>query len=361
MGNQDKIILINNTVGMGNEGMSHVILNYLQHMDTTSMELHFTATDDIDPYIKSVLERYGIVHYVPLKAENLLGYLKRLWKIMTLRTDVLHIHGNSGTMLIEVLLAKLCGVKNIIIHAHSTRTNHPILNSLLKVPMMYLADTCIACSKAAGDWLYGKHPYIVLNNAIDLSKFRYSEDAREKYRTEFGVKEEFLIGHIGHFTPPKNHFFLIDVFYEFHKLEPNSKLLLISDGPRFEQVKQKVSELGLQDAVIFAGRRNDIAGIYSAMDMFTLPSNWEGLPLVLVEAQANGLPILASDVITEDAICTDRFVYKSLKDGPEAWAQQLLQIRDCHYDRKTNTHPDISTKGFDIHTEAEQLRKIYFQ
>lgn len=353
-------VLIISTNGFGYEGITSVVRNYISNMNTENLDFHFVADSQISDDLHQVFLGLGTIHFIEKRKSSLKKYLVGLFQLLRkVRFDVVHIHGNSGTMLIEVVLAKICRVKNIIIHAHSTSTNHPIINGLLKVPMMHLADTCLACSKAAGDWLYGKHPYIILNNAIDLNRFRFDENSRIKYREEFGVKEEFLIGHIGHFTPPKNHFFLIDVFCEFHKLEPNSKLLLISDGPRFEQVKAKVADLGLQDAVIFAGRRNDIAGIYSAMDLFVLPSCWEGLPLVLVEAQANGLPILASDVITEDAICTDRILYKSLEDGTASWAQQLRQIRDCQYDRKSDTHADISANGFDIHMEADKLRNLY--
>ncbi len=170
-----------------------------------------------------------------------------------------------------------------------------------------------------------------------------------------------MIGHIGHFTEPKNHFFLIDVFAQFHKLEPASKLLLISDGPRFQQVKEQVARLGLEDAVIFAGRRSDVAGIYSAMDLFILPSCWEGLPLVLVEAQMNGLPLLVSDVVTKVAKCTDLLQYKPLEDGARSWAETLRQMLKTPGDRRADYRPVIAEKGFDIHAEAAKLRELYLK
>ena len=356
-----KKVLIINTVGFQYNGINSVISNYLTNMNREGLRFVFPVYEDIMPSLKAELEALGETAVVSNRKKKITGYMRDLMGLMKDNFDAVHIHGNSGTMLIEVALAKLCGVKHVMIHSHSTRTNHPIVNRLLKAPMMCLADTCIACSRASGQWLYGNYPHTVLNNAVDLPGFRFSEESRETYRREFGIRDEFLIGHIGHFSAAKNHFFLIDIFREFHKLEPRSKLLLLSDGPRFEQVKAKVAELGLEDAVIFAGRRNDIAGIYSAMDLFILPSCWEGLPLVLVEAQANGLPVLASDVITEDAICTDRILYKSLEDGAPAWADQLMQLRDRGYDRTADTHPDIAAKGFDIREEAEKLRTIYFQ
>lgn len=358
-----KKILISPTLGLDLEGITSVIYNYTKAMDRSDLQLSFLTYGDLKPAVRERFEPLGEILLVSDRKQSTKAYILDYVRLLRAGSfDVVHIHGNSGTMAIEAVLAKLCGVRKVIVHTHSTKTNHPVVNCILKAPMMRLADTCIACSKASGEWLYGNYPYTVLNNAIDLNRFRFSEVNREKYRDEFGIKDEFLVGHIGHFTPPKNHFFLIDIFFEFHKLEPNSKLLLISDGPRFDQVKAKVAELGMEDVVIFAGRRSDIAGIYSAMDLFILPSCWEGLPLVMVEAQANGLPVLASDVITEDAICCpERVQFKSLEDGAESWAKQLKQIKDCSYNRKTDTHGDIAEKGFDIHLEAEKLRQIYLK
>lgn len=358
-----KKILISPTLGLDLEGITSVIYNYTKAMDRSDLQLSFLTYGDLKPAVRERFEPLGEILLVSDRKQSTKAYILDYVRLLRAGSfDVVHIHGNSGTMAIEAVLAKLCGVRKVIVHTHNTKTNHPVVNRILKAPMMRLADTCIACSKASGEWLYGNYPYTVLNNAIDLNRFRFSEVNREKYRDEFGIKDEFLVGHIGHFTPQKNHFFLIDIFFEFHKLEPASKLLLISDGPRYQQVQEKVAQLGLEDSVIFAGRRSDIAGIYSAMDLFILPSCWEGLPLVLVEAQANGLPVLASDVITEDAICCpERVQFKSLEDGAESWAKQLKQIKDCSYNRKTDTHGDIAEKGFDIHLEAEKLRQIYLK
>lgn len=354
-----KRILIINTVGFQYDGIASVILNYTQGMNREGLHFVFPVYEDTDSRLKNTLNTLGETVIIPNRNQNTKGYVRSLYQLMKDSFDVIHIHGNSGTMLIEVLIAKLRGIRKVIIHGHSTNTRFPMVNNILKPWMIHLADRRIACSKAAGEWLYGRHPYTVLNNAIELPRFQFSEKKRKIYRDEFGVKGEFLIGHIGHFTPQKNHFFLIDVFHEFHKLEPDSKLLLISDGPHFEQVKAKTQELGLQDSVIFAGRRNDAADLYSAMDMFLLPSCWEGLPLTMVEAQANGLQLLVSDVITEDAKCDALVTYKKLADGAKSWAEQIQKIQRNHIGHKTDTHTAIAEKGFDIRQEAEKLRHFY--
>lgn len=357
-----KKVLIVPTNGLDLEGITTVIYNYTKAMNRQGLELHFLTYGDLHPSLRDRFAPLGQIEFVADRKQSTKAYILDYVRLLRAGSfDVVHIHGNSGTMAIEAVLAKLCGVRKVIVHTHSTKTNHPVVNCILKAPMMRLADTCIACSKASGEWLYGNYPYTVLNNAIDLNRFRFSETSRKTYRQEFGIKEEYLIGHIGHFSEPKNHFFLIDIFFEFHKLEPNSKLLLISDGPRYQQVQEKVAQLGLEESVIFAGRRSDIAGIYSAMDLFILPSCWEGLPLVMVEAQANGLPVLASDVITQDAQCTDRTFYKPLDHGALSWAEQLQQIKNSNFDRMVDDRGNIAEKGFDIHTEAEKLRSIYLQ
>ena len=357
-----KKILIVPTLGLDLEGITSVIYNYTRAMDRSGMQISFLTYGELKPSVRERFEALGEILFVSDRKQSTKAYLKDLAALLKARSfDVVHINGNSGTMFLEVLLAKLCGVKNVIVHAHSTRTDHPLVNGILKHPMMWLSQECIACSEATGQWLYGAYPYTLLNNAIELSNFRFRQELRQQYRREFGVGEEVLVGHIGHFTEPKNHFFLIDLFAQFHKLEPDAKLLLVSDGPRFQQVNEQVASLGLQDAVIFAGRRSDVAGIYSAMDLFILPSCWEGLPLVMVEAQVNGLPLLVSDVVTRVAKCTDLVHYKSLEDGPQSWAVRLQEILKEPVDRKADHRPVIAEKGFDIHAEAAKLRKLYLK
>lgn len=353
-------ILIVPTLGLGLEGMTSVIYNYANAMDRSGLQLHFLTYGELLPAVRERFAPLGEILFTADRKQSTAAYVRDYIALLrSHRFDVVHIHGNSGTMLIEVLLAKLCGVKTVLIHAHSTRTNHPVVNAVLKYPMMWLARECIACSGITGRWLYGKHRHTVMNNAVELEKFRFQESSRERYRQEFGLGKEFLIGHIGHFTEPKNHFFLIEVFALFQKLEPDSKLLLIGSGERFDQVQELVSRLGLKDSVIFTGRRSDVADLYSAMDLFILPSCWEGLPLVLVEAQMNGLPLLVSDAVTPDAQCTERVFYKPLDAGAESWAETLQQLQQSSWDRSVDFRNTIARKGFDISAEADKLRQMY--
>lgn len=355
-----KHILVINTIGMGYEGISSVILNYLEHMDKENLDLHIAVSPDTDCEILARIEKIGKFEKIAERNTNLKEYIIQLTRLLKKeKFDAVHIHGNSGTMFLETLIAKVYGVNNIIVHCHNTVCSHPIINFIFKYPMCILADKRIACSSASGKWLYHQFPFIVLNNAIDLEKYRYNEELREYHRARMNLRNSYVIGHSGSFIEQKNHEFLIAVFYEYHKMNQNAKLLLMSDGPLMEEIKKKIEMLGLRDSVIFAGRRSDAAEYYNAMDLFLLPSRWEGLPLVMIEAQANALPVIVSDVITDEAMCTPRTFKLDLKLGEKIWAEKIKYIESMNFNRNDNVESFMQNKAFDIKQEASTLRNIY--
>lgn len=356
---KNKKVLMINIVGLNYEGITSVIYNYVSTMDRNGLELNFLGYHDMDEKLKRKFQDIGTIHYVHHRKKSTEAYIKDLNRVLSGGYDVVHIHGNSGTMAIEAVLAKLHHVKKIIIHCHNTTCDHKYANEILKLPMKLCATDFMACSHAAGTWLYKKNAFLILNNAIHPESFRYDPDKRIFYRKKFGIDNEFVIGHSGRFHQQKNHDFLIDVFAEYQKRDRRAKLLLLSNGPKLEEIRSKVKRLALEDSVIFAGRRSDANEIYSAMDLFLLPSLWEGLPLVMLEAQANGLPLLVSDVITKEAKCTRRTFYFGLEKGAAAWADRILEIRKQDYNRGDVVTEDIRDHGFDINYEADKLRKIY--
>lgn len=356
-----RTVLIVNTVGMDYEGMSSVILNYLRNMPREGLELHITVEPDTCPDLCRTLEAFGILHTIPNRKEDLKGYLLGLYRILRSGMDVLHIHGNSATMAIEAMLATFCGTGKILVHSHSTKTDHPLANAVLRYPMLLCARERIACSVDSGKWLYRNARHTVLNNAIDLSRFRFDPEVRKQCRAELDIGEAFLVGHVGYFADPKNQSYLIDVFQAFHRQKPDTKLLLVGTGPDLEDAVEQVARLQLQDAVIFAGRRTDVERIYQALDVFVMPSLWEGLPLVLLEAQAAGLPVLASDRITGDVQCVPNFRYLPLEAEPEVWAEQLRNLSEETADRTADTAQYLRNRGFDIRTEAGRLRELYLK
>jgi glycosyltransferase involved in cell wall biosynthesis len=198
---------------------------------------------------------------------------------------------------------------------------------------------------------------IIIANGVDTQKFTFDEKVRNNYRSLMKLEDKFVIGHIGRFAYVKNHDFLIDIFSEIIKLNPESVLLLIGQGDLEREIRDKVERLGLAYCVRFLGVRNDVHKLLQAMDVFLLPSLYEGLPVVGVEAQASGLSMVVSDAVTEEAKVLNSFAFMSLKQSAEEWAQTILKYRNG-YERR-NTLDEIIGAGFDATRVADELEKFY--
>lgn len=355
-------VLIVNTIGLNYEGITNVILNYVSNMNRKGLSLDFIAFDNVNPELKATFSQFGKVNILPNRKKATAAYFKEFVKLLRKKQyDVIHIHGNSGTMASEAILSRIFKVGRVIVHCHNTRCNHVVLNEILKLPMIKAASYLMACSKEAGNWLYGDRRFIVLNNAVDTERFSFSRSTREVLRRELGINSnDFIIGHSGHFTEQKNQEFLIEVLDKLKKKRFDAKLLLISDGPLIDKVRLRVLELKLDDNVIFAGRVNDPERYYQAMDLFAFPSRWEGLGLVLVEAQASGLPCVASVSVPQEANVTRTVHYADLIS--DAWVDIISDISQNDVDREVFSEENISKigqRGFDIKTEAKKLEMIY--
>ena len=192
----------------------------------------------------------------------------------------------------------------------------------------------------------------IINNAIDLDKFKYSEKLRKEKRKELGIKDDTLvIGHIGRFVTQKNHTFLIDIFNELHKENKDSLLMLVGQGPLQYEIKEKVKSLGLENSVLFLGQRDDVNRLYQAMDVFCLPSLYEGLPVVGVEAQANGLLCILSDEMTKETKVLNSTVFLSLNKTASEWANSILN--DFKNYKNHDTKDEVSKYGFNIKLEQK--------
>ena len=228
-----------------------------------------------------------------------------------------------------------------------------------------LANQYWACSKLAGIWMYGENlvntgTVQIINNAINLAKFEFNENKRLFFRRQFNIDHnDFVIGHVGRFVYVKNHEFLIDLFYKFHKIHENSKLLLIGDGPLKKDIEQKVISLGISDSVIFGGMRNNVFDLYSVMDLLLLPSFSEGFSVVGLEAQANGLPIIVSNVVTKELFITNVISSEILSSPVENWLRNL-EFAYCKKDEsRNNTQSAMDSAGFDIEKESIKLVNMY--
>ena len=279
--------------------------------------------------------------------------------------DTYHINTcHAFTSIFSVIGARMAGVSRIIVHSHNTNAVHPKLHKLAKPFLNMLRFDAMACSEDAGVWMFGKRKVKrgkvrIVKNGIDTDIYKFDESIRKQKRLELGIDDDtVVIGHIGRFNFQKNHSFLIDIFEKVYKKCPNSKLLLVGRGELEEEIRTKVEQLGLSQNVIFLGIRSDVNELLMAMDVFLFPSLFEGLGIVLIEAQAGGVMSVCSSTIPEEAILTKDVVRVSLDDSADKWADTVIR----HMDHTKN--PDIDSiikAGYDIHHTASELEKYYLQ
>lgn len=359
-----KKILVINTVRFKLNGISAVIKNYYCAMNRENIKMDFLAIDDPSEEYRSFFVENNLRCFVFYK-KHLVEYFNRIIRLCRQeKYDIVHVHGNSANMVVELLAATLGGVKIKITHSHNTATMHPCMHKILWPIFSKLCTVRLACGEDAGKWLYRKDEFTVLNNGIETKKYLFSNSIRNATREELGIKKnEILLGHIGNFIEQKNHKFLIDIFSEVHKTNPEFKLLLVSDGMLVPVIKDKVHSLGLDDAVIFLGKTMNVQNYLNAMDLFLLPSLHEGLPLVLVEAQASGLTCVVSDTVAKEANLTNTNNYLSI-NKVEPWTELIKKKEYLTWNRNERSKENvekIKEKGYDIEQNADYLRQVYIE
>jgi glycosyltransferase involved in cell wall biosynthesis len=280
------------------------------------------------------------------------------------RYDSVHIHTTNSAAAILSVLANH-GVRQRIVHAHSASNPGMIKHILLRLSrrtINRLATLKLAVSNKAAVYVYGKTAtdagqISVVPDAIDAEKYVFHSSARAAMRKALSITDSLVIGHIGRFSKVKNHDFLIDIFSCVVKSHPDTKLVLVGDGPLRGKIADKAKRLGLSENVIFTGQREDVPALLQAFDVLAFPSHYEGLPGVVTEAQAAGLPCLLSDRITrESAIIPELCTFLSIDSGTEPWLNALAA---CNNTERRNTFNEIAKAGFDSHAQAHAASLIY--
>ncbi|WAA12116.1 glycosyltransferase family 1 protein [Fervidibacillus halotolerans] len=352
---------------MNRGGAETMIMNMYRHIDRSKIQFDFVVhTEEHCAYDKEIYELGGRIFRVPrYTGKNHLNYKKSWNQFFKMHPEYKIIHGHvRSTASIYLKIAKKYGVITIA-HSHSTSSGSglsAIVKNILQYPIRYIADYLFACSKDAGEWLYGKRAckknnFYILKNAIDTKQYVFNESIRNIKRKEFKIENKFVIGHVGRFNIPKNHSLLIDIFKKVHDKNQNTVLMLVGDGELRPIIEKKVNELGLSDYVIFTGVRSDIPELLQATDVFVFPSLYEGLPVTLVEAQAAGLPCIISDTITDEVKITNLVEKLPLNLSAKEWAEKVLKYMNV-YERK-NTFEEIKTGGYDVNETAKWLEDFY--
>lgn len=355
----DRKVLIVSTVGLIYDGITSVIIAYLDAMNRSGLKIYVAGTIEVkDAFRKRINDLGCTVVDFPNRKTKTGSYAIALAKfIRDNRIEVIHAHGNSGTLAIEMTAAWLGGCKKRIAHSHNTRCSQIITDGLLR-PLFYLLYTDgLACGNEAGKWLFGNRKYEILPNGRDVEKYRFNSSIRDKFRRKLGIKDEIVIGHVGGFFEQKNHRFLVEIYREIKMLRPNTKLFMFGDGP----IKKYIEQLCKNIDVIFAGTIDNISDILNAMDGMLLPSLFEGTPLVSIEWQINGLPCILADTVTKDCKLTDSVLFMSLKCSAGEWAENLITMIESH-DRMScaeSAYETISNSSFNIKSNSEKLRKLY--
>lgn len=350
--NDKKNILILATTPFIKDGLTKIEMDVYRFC-RNDMHISFATAFSEDNSYSEQLRKDGVTIYKLKPKRNVPLYMYSIWKLIREHDfDAVYIHGNSAMMLIEALPCKLGGAKRIITHCHNTESKYDIIHRAFKPLFNLIVDEKIGCSGLAARFAYYRNYKVILNGA-DTDKFRFCPNMRDETRRELNWENRFIIGHIGRFVPQKNHDFIIDVFSEIEKRDENARLLLIGDGVLQQQIYEKAESLGIADKVCFMGVTDCAEKYINAMDVFLMPSLYEGLSLVALEAQANGLPVILSTRFAKETFVSDNAVKLSLERKPEKWAEAILKMKGKP---RIDTGKAFTERKMDINC---MLRKIY--
>ena len=367
-----KKILVGYLIDGKHSGIDKYLLNFLKVTSGKNVQIDF-LTNEIDKDLEKQLQLLGAKLYEIPTLKHPLQQIKKIKQLTNNNSyDIAYFNISECINITGIIGAYLSGIKNIIIHSHNAgiggqSVENPIkrnirycLHQIGKCVLYRFGTSYVACSKKAGEWLFPKkivesNNFQVINNAIQVDKFEYCQETRTYMREELQIENKFVIGHVGNFCYQKNQHFLIDIFADVIKKEKNAHLLLVGIGPDEQEIKEKVNELGLDVNVSFLGLRNDVNKIMQAMDIFVLPSRFEGLPIVGIEATISGLPCIFSDTISEEVKISDNSHFCSLNDAPSVWADKILQYKNFQREKFSIVN---SSYCFDLEKQKAQLLSL---
>ena len=355
---------------MNRGGMESRIMDLYRHIDRNQMQFDFLENTTEDAaYDEEILALGGNIFKSGYSRKNIFSAIKYVKNFFREHQEytIVHVHESylPSFNMIVFHYARKYGNRKIILHSRNASGTHPFLHRLLRERHSKKADYHFACSKKAAEWMFDKKTlknkdYTVINNAIDAKKFSYDESVRKDMRKKLGLTDaDIVLGHVGRFYEQKNHEFLIDIFKDLYAENNNYKLMLVGNGPLQENIMEKVREFRLEEAVTFLGVRKDMAQLYQAFDIFVLPSLYEGLPGVGVEAQAAGLISIFADTITDEVMIVPELCRMlPIDNGSEIWCRAIGE-KTSLIEKRRDTYNDLKNAGFDVNGMAEKLTELY--
>lgn len=369
-----KILVCGLTSNLG--GIEKVILNFYQYMDKEKFHLDFINLGEGKVGFSERFEELSprpIKYYnLPKRGKNPLEFkqkLEQIFKEHASEYDVIWVNLCMLSNIEYLKLAKKYGIKRRIVHSHNSsdadKGIRKVLHGFNRYKVGSYATDFWACSDEAARWFYTPKivkKYKFIRNAIDIESFLFDDNKRKKIRENFDLKDtDLLIGHVGRMSVQKNQEFALKVFAEVVKKMTNAKLIFVGGGDD-RHLREEAKELGVEDKVIFAGLRDDVADFYNAFDFFCFPSRYEGLPVTLLEAQANGLPILACDIITKQVVVNNNLYYLSLDAGSVVWAEKIVaSLKRTKRIDKNEIKENFLEKGFILEEETRRIERLFLE
>ena len=371
--------------GLNFGGVEVLLMNIYRHIDHQRIQFDFVKHNSYSQvFDEEIKQMGGKLYSCPrFRVYNVVSYVKWWNQFFKIHPEYKIIHGHIySSAAIYLYVAKRYGLYTIA-HSHISggeefkglvrqlksfspkpfiqyifNSAQGLFKKLIAFPIRYVADDCLACSQIAGEWVFGKNTaFQLMHNAIDTSKFAYNLVIRQEMRKKLEIGNNLLIGNVGRLATQKNQGFLLKMFAEIYKQNPKARLVLVGDGPLREDLIKQTQTLGISQAVIFSDGQVPSANYYQAMDVFVFPSLYEGLGIVLIEAQTAGLPCIISDNLPAEADLQCGLVTRvSLKQSPQYWAKQVLtQVGKP----RQNQQSAAQAKGYDVAQLAKWLQDFY--
>lgn len=347
---------------MDRAGLETMLMNYYRNIDRNNIQFDFlTHRPNKGSYDDEITSLGGRVFYAPrLFPQNYLSYFAWMEEFFRSHPEYKIVHSHIDAMnFFPLYAAKKAGVPVRIAHSHSSKFDRDF-----KLPIKYVslklipsvANHFCACGILAGKFMFGNRKFDIIKNAIDIEKYSFSEKVRNSKRAELGLESKFVIGHVGRYCYIKNQLFLLDVFSAVKKYRKDSHLLLIGKGEDEKAIRDKIKKLNLENDVSLLIDRDDVDQLYQVMDVFVMPSLFEGLPVVGVEAQANGLSCIVSNRISKEIILSDNISMLALEDGADTWCKAIVS---CDGQRSCRSLMQLEKNGYNVKLESKRLAKYY--
>ena len=360
---RDKIKIVHVLSGVNFGGVESVLYNYFSNMKNNEIENVIVSHEKINSDNAQIFEQLGFKLYtVTPKRKSLVKNFVELKKLVRKENpDILHVHMTSSSYM-ALLVGCVCNVNVRICHSHLSFPEVTAKDQIYNLLCKMFSNVYMACSEDAGKYLFGNRniknkKVIILRNAIQMERFKYNEDIRDKLRKELNLQDKFIIGNIGRFTEQKNQKRILEIFEEIYKSEKNAVLMLIGNGEQKNEIIEIAKKKNILENVLFLDGITNIQDYYQIMDVFLFPSLYEGLGIVLIEAQISGLPCITSDRVPKEVKISDNIKFFSLDDSNKAWAEEIKKYIGSP--RKLQVDKTKSL-DFDINIQAQNLEKIYF-